>query len=200
MLKQGKVRASRSMTKEELAGEIYDINKKNGYKNPYSRKKAINIMVNGLDTVKGFTKAELAETRDSLLGIKPQKQNKAAEAIEQPKTTKHNAKPKKVYRNAEGKVIYKQSTDQVGDTLINQAGVKYKITGERYTSPRGRNDEGVQVRILTLTPDRKTGLSPFEVSDGSLEKDRKIGILARLTKKGKLGREGKKIVKKKMLK
>lgn len=79
MMKQGKVRASRSMTKEELAGEIYDINKKNGYKNPYSRKKAINIMVNGLDTVKGFTKAELAETRDSLLGIKPQKQNKAAE-------------------------------------------------------------------------------------------------------------------------
>lgn len=112
-------------------------------------------------------------------------------------TTERTVKPKKEYRNAEGKVIYKQSSDQVGDTLRNQAGVKYKITGERFAEPYGRNDERVQVRILTITPEGRTGLPPFEISDSSLAADRKMGILSRLTSKGNLGREGKKIVKKK---
>lgn len=96
MAKQEKVRASKSMTKEELAGEIYDINKKNGYKNPFSRKKAINIMVNGLETEKGYSKAELAEMRDSLLGIKPKKQTPVA--VVKPKAekaTQPSVKPSK---------------------------------------------------------------------------------------------------------
>ena len=107
------------------------------------------------------------------------------------------AKPKKIYKNSDGKIIYKQSTDKVGDTLTNQAGVKYKITGERFAAPMGRNDEGVQVRILTITPDKRSGLPPFEVSDGSLEYDRKLGILSRLKSNGKLGREGRSVMKRK---
>ncbi len=53
--------------KEKLAGEIYDLNKKNGYKNPFSRSKAIKIMINGSDTAKGFSKSELKEMRDTLI-------------------------------------------------------------------------------------------------------------------------------------
>ena len=45
--------------------------------------------------------------------------------------------PKKVYKNDAGKVIYRQSTDKVGDVLVNQAGVKYKIAGERFVPPTG---------------------------------------------------------------
>lgn len=45
--KDKKVKSSKSMTKEELAGEIYDLNKAKGYKSSLRRSKAIKIMVNG---------------------------------------------------------------------------------------------------------------------------------------------------------
>ena len=62
-----KQRENKINAMEQLAGEIYDLNKKNGYKNPYSRSKAIKIMVNGSGTEKGFGKSELKEMRNSLL-------------------------------------------------------------------------------------------------------------------------------------
>ena len=80
----GKKKSSgKSMTKEELAGEIYDLNKANGKKNPFSRNKAINNMVNGSGTAKGYTKAELAELRDDLL----KKQAQSAKVPKEPKKT-----------------------------------------------------------------------------------------------------------------
>lgn len=83
----GKKKSSdKSMTKEELAGEIYDLNKANGKKNPFSRNKAINIMVNGSGTAKGYTKAELAELRDDLL-------KKQAQSAKVPKEPKKADKP-----------------------------------------------------------------------------------------------------------
>lgn len=78
--------SGKSMTKEELAGEIYDLNKANGKKNPFSRNKAINIMVNGSGTAKGYTKAELAELRDDLL-------KKQAQSAKVPKEPKKADKP-----------------------------------------------------------------------------------------------------------
>lgn len=66
MAEKKKIKSIKSMTKKELAAEIYDINKENGYKNPFRRNKAIEIMVNGLDTAKGFTKVELQETLEIL--------------------------------------------------------------------------------------------------------------------------------------
>ena len=59
--------------------------------------------------------------------------------------------PKKVYKNDAGKVIYRQSTDKVGDVLVNQAGVKYKIAGERFVPPTGAPGD-VLVRVLKLKP------------------------------------------------
>ena len=59
--------------------------------------------------------------------------------------------PKKVYKNDAGKVIYRQSTDKVGDVLVNQAGVKYKIAGERFVPPTGAPGD-VLIRVLKLKP------------------------------------------------
>jgi len=91
--KDKKVKSGKSMTKEELAGEIFDLNKAQGYKNPFSRSKAIKIMVNGIETEKGYTKAELIEIRDGLL----KKQGKSAEVPAEPKkreTVKLELSPK----------------------------------------------------------------------------------------------------------
>ena len=86
MFGRKKEKSSKSMTKEELAGEIYDLNKANGYKNPFSRNKAINNMVNGSGTAKGYTKAELAELRDDLL-------KKQGQLVKQPSESKKADKP-----------------------------------------------------------------------------------------------------------
>ena len=88
--KDKKVKSSKSMTKEELAGEIYDLNKAKGYKNTFRRSKAIKIMVNGAETEKGDTKAELIELRDGLLkeqGKLPQVPDKSPKAARAAKST-----------------------------------------------------------------------------------------------------------------
>lgn len=92
--KDKKVKSSKSMTKEELAGEIYDINKVNGNKNPFSRNKAIKIMVNGSGTAEGYTKAELAEIRDSLLKKQEQHTNATMSPKKAGKTTSSTLSPK----------------------------------------------------------------------------------------------------------
>lgn len=87
-------------------------------------------------------------------------------------------KPKKVYYNEKGGVVYRQSTDKVGDTLINQAGVKYKITGERFAPPMGAPGE-VLVRVLKLEPAGHKDTQSFEVNDQMLKYYREKQIMKR---------------------
>lgn len=70
----------------------------------------------------------------------------------------------------------KPTTDKVGDVLVNQAGIEYKIIGERYVEPWG---DGVKIRRLTVKPETRTGERPFEVSDHEFQTYRKNGVLKR---------------------
>ena len=70
----------------------------------------------------------------------------------------------------------KPTTDKVGDVLVNQAGIEYKIVGERYVEPWG---DGVKIRRLTVKPEARTGERPFEVSDHEFQTYRKNGVLKR---------------------
>lgn len=96
-------------------------------------------------------------------------------------STKKGMKPQKVYRNEQGQVIYRQSTDKIGDVLVNPAGVKYKIIGESFHAPTGYDDGKLKVRILTLKPTIKNGKS-FEMGDSTVAHARKNGIFKRLRK------------------
>lgn len=80
------------------------------------------------------------------------------------------------------KLTYRKSTDKVGDILVNQAGVKYKITGERYVTPKGFNDGITKIRMLEITPEKKTGIKPFETTDVTLTYYRQKKILGRVKK------------------
>lgn len=94
---------------------------------------------------------------------------------------------KKVYRNSERKVIYRQSTDKVGDVLVNGAGVKYKIIGQRFHAPTGYDDGKLKVRILKIEPEKNTGLKPFEMNDVELKaiREKKIWTREATTQKAK---------------
>ena len=70
----------------------------------------------------------------------------------------------------------KPTTDKVGDVLVNQAGIEYKIIGERYVEPWG---DGVKVRRLKVKPDPRTGIKPYEISDREFAWCRKNGVLKR---------------------
>ena len=70
----------------------------------------------------------------------------------------------------------KPTTDKVGDVLVNQAGIEYKIVGERYVEPWG---DGVKVRRLKVKPDPRTGIKPYEISDREFAWCRKNGVLKR---------------------
>ena len=98
------------------------------------------------------------------------------------KITEKTQKPQKVHKNDAGKVIYKQSTDKVGDVLVNQGGVRMKITSERFAPPCGYDDGKLKTRILTLTPDKKSGVPEFELNDTMVEHYRKNGVLTRQKK------------------
>lgn len=78
------------------------------------------------------------------------------------------------------KVVYRKSTDKVGDVLVNQAGFKYEITGERYAPPTGYNDGKLKIRILKITPEKKTGIKPFETNDMTLTYYRQKKVLRRV--------------------
>ena len=93
--------------------------------------------------------------------------------------SKKEMKPQKVYRNEQGKVVYKQSTDKIGDILVNPAGVKYKIIGESFHTPTGYDDGKLKVRVLMLKPMTKNGMN-FEMGDSSVANARKNGIFKRL--------------------
>lgn len=109
---------------------------------------------------------------------KNSKNTKKSDKSQKSSSTASSA-PKKVYRNAEGKIVYKQSTDKVGDILVNPAGVKYKIISERFHAPTGYDDGQLKVRVLKLKPMTKNGTS-FEMGDGSVAHARKNGIFKRL--------------------
>ena len=70
----------------------------------------------------------------------------------------------------------KPTTDKVGDVLVNQAGIEYKIIGERYVEPWG---DGVKVRRLKVKPDPRTGIKPYEISNREFAWCRKNGVLKR---------------------
>lgn len=108
---------------------------------------------------------------------------KAVKAPSQKKAFKRaDAKsPKKTGGNkAKKKAVYRKSTDKVGDILVNQAGVKYKITGERYAPPSGYDDGKLKIRMLEITPEKKTGIKPFETNDVTLKYYRDKRFLTRV--------------------
>ena len=100
-----------------------------------------------------------------------------------PKTVKYRrSKPAKVYKNENGKVVYKQSTDKVGDVLINQAGVKYTITGEKFHTPSGYDDGKLKVRILQV---KTSEGQSFEIGDNDMQYFREKKVLTRTNKQKK---------------
>ena len=64
--------------------------------------------------------------------------------------------------------------------MINPAGVKYKITKERYAPPTGYDDGKLKIRVLTIQPDKKTGLPAFETLDTNIKNYRDVKVLTRL--------------------
>lgn len=99
------------------------------------------------------------------------------------KTVKYRrSKPAKVYKNENGKVVYKQSTDKVGDVLINQAGVKYTITGEKFHTPSGYDDGKLKVRILQV---KTSEGQSFEIGDNNMQYFREKKVLTRTNKQKK---------------
>ena len=97
------------------------------------------------------------------------------------KTASKVAKPKaekniqKVYRNEKGKVIYRETTDKVGDILVNGAGVKFKIMSERREKPKGYDDGKLKVRVLTVSQ----GKQKMEILDTDLKYYRDKKVLTR---------------------
>lgn len=74
----------------------------------------------------------------------------------------------------------KPTTDKVGDVLVNQAGVKYKIVGEKYVEPSGYRDGKTKVRHLIVKPD---GKEAFEINDHTLKFYRDQKTLKRVAPK-----------------
>ena len=98
------------------------------------------------------------------------------------KTTSHKKTSSKpaLKSNVKKKEVYKKTTDKVGDILINQAGVKYKITGEKFAAATGYDDGKLKLRFLQITPDKKTGISAFEILDTNVKIYRDTKILKRV--------------------
>ena len=100
-----------------------------------------------------------------------------------PKSTTKKTTPKKtaspkVYKNEKGKVIYRETTDKVGDILINGAGLKFKITSERRAKPKGYDDGKLKVRVLTVSQ----GKEKIEMLDTDLKHYRDAKVLRRIQK------------------
>ena len=94
------------------------------------------------------------------------------------KSTVNGKHIQKVYKNEEGKVIYRETTDRVGDVLVNGAGVKFKITGERRAKPTGYDDGKLKVRVLTISQ----GKHKMEFVDTTLKHYRYNKVLRRVSK------------------
>ena len=75
--------------------------------------------------------------------------------------------------------VYKTTTDKVGDILINQAGVKFEIIGQRFHAPTGYDDGELKIRVLKIKPEEKTGIKPYEMSDSQLKYWREKKVLVR---------------------
>lgn len=105
-----------------------------------------------------------------------------------PKSTKTTTKPTEkqtlVFLNTATNTtqVYRKTTDKVGDVLVNQAGVKFKITGEKLSAPKGFDDGKTKIRMLEVTPEKKTGAKPFKILDQELKTYRDKKILVRKPK------------------
>lgn len=96
------------------------------------------------------------------------------------KTTVKDKQIQKVYKNEKGKVIYRETTDKVGDVLVNGAGVKFKITSEKRVKTTGYDDGKLKIRVLEITPDKSTGIKKFETLDLNIKEYRDKKILRRV--------------------
>ena len=99
-------------------------------------------------------------------------------------TTKPTEKQTLVFLNTATNTtqVYRKTTDKVGDVLVNQAGVKFKITGEKLSAPKGFDDGKTKIRMLEVTPEKKTGAKPFKILDQELKTYRDKKILVRKPK------------------
>lgn len=112
-------------------------------------------------------------------GTKKSTKKPAVKTSQKPVKAKNSVKDKqfqKVYKNEKGRVIYRETTDKVGDVLVNGAGVKFNITGERREKPTGYDDGKLKVRVLTLSQ----GKQKMEFTDTALKHYRDIKILTRV--------------------
>ena len=75
-----------------------------------------------------------------------------------------------------------RTTDKVGDVLVNQAGVKYTITGEKYVPLKGYDDGVTKTRKLTVKAD---GVGSFDIGEHEFKYYRDRGILKRMPKTSK---------------
>ena len=138
----------------------------------WARERRMDSYTPRMETVVEYDpKGKPAKLKGSAKQGKSAPRSKAAPELKGPK-------PKKVYYNDKGGVVYRQSTDKIGDTLINQAGVKYKITGERFVRPTGDPGE-VLVRVLKLEPAGHKDTQSFEVNDQMLKYYREKQIMKR---------------------
>lgn len=85
--------------------------------------------------------------------------------------------------------VYKETTDKVGDILINQAGVKFEIINQRFHAPTGYDDGKLKIRVLKIKPEEKTGIKPFEMSDAELKSWREKKVLVRQPREAKAGKK-----------
>lgn len=97
-------------TKITIAGEIYDLNKELKHSTPYNRKKSIQIMLNGIGSAKGYTKAELKEIRTYLL--KEKALNEAGQKKTLVKKPTYKATPKRTVKSVKSKSVSKHPKEK----------------------------------------------------------------------------------------
>lgn len=131
-------------------------------------------------TAKKTTKATAPKRTTKAAAPKTNRSTSAKGKTTAKKSTakKMSSSVKKVYKNEKGKVVYKETTDRVGDILVNGAGVKFKITGERRVKPTGYDDGKLKIRVLTV----EQGKQKMEFLDTDLKYYRDKKILKRMQK------------------
>ena len=131
-------------------------------------------------TVGSSTKKTTSKSTTTKKTVAPKKAtvSKTAPKTSQKKGPIKDKHIQKVYKNEKGKVIYRETTDKVGDILVNGAGVKFKITGERRAKPTGYDDGVLKVRVLTLS----RGKQKMEFVDTTLKHYRDNKLLTRVSK------------------
>ena len=112
--------------------------------------------------------------------IAENRKNKRRPDRERQKREKKSSVSKSMKHSTPLEKSIKPTTDKVGDVLVNQAGVKYKIVGEKYVEPSGYRDGKTKVRHLIVKPD---GKEAFEINDHTLKFYRDQKTLKRVAPK-----------------